>query len=227
MLYGGFAILLTLVFAHESYPSHIIARLQPLRVFLMIYIIMVLLLGAGLEQLIESCFARLPNHRLRRCSPYPVGLVILLAGLAMYTAQRQQFSASPHIELPWRAQQNPNPWVRAFLWCRGNTPADALFALDAHYITTHGEDAQTFRAIAQRSALPDFSKDGGEASITPGLAGQWQTAFAAQLNLSSLNERTLRLRLAPFGVTWLVLRSASPAAFDCPYDNGQIKVCKL
>jgi hypothetical protein len=225
MLYGSFAILLTLLFAHESYQSHIVARLQPLRAFLTIYIIMLLLLGAGLQQLIERPFTRLSRPRMHRHSPYAVGLIILLAAFAMYTSQRQQFPASIHIELPWRA--NPNPWVRAFVWCRDNTPTGALFALDAHYITTHGEDAQTFRAIAQRSAVPDFSKDGGEASITPRLANQWQAGFTAQLNLSSLNASTLRSRLAPLGVTWLVLRSTSPAVLACPYDNGEIKVCKL
>jgi hypothetical protein len=225
MLYGCFAILLALLFAHERYQSHVVARLQPLRVFLLIYMIMVLLLGAGLQQFIEAGFGRLSSQRLQRCSPYAVGLAILLAASAMYTSQRQQFPASIHIELPWRT--NPNPWVSAFLWCRSNTPVDALFALDAHYITSHGEDAQTFRATAQRSALPDFSKDGGEASITPRLADQWLAGFTAQLDLSSLNEHALRSRLAPFGVTWLLLRSTSPAVLNCPYDNGEIKVCKL
>jgi hypothetical protein len=227
MLYGGFAILLTLLFAHESYQSHIVARLQPLRVFLTIYIIMVLLLGAGLQQLIETGITRVSSQRLRHGSAYALSPIIVLAALAMYTSQRQQFAASSHIELPWRVDGNPNPWVRAFLWCRDNTPVDALFALDAHYITTRGEDAQTFRATAQRSALPDFSKDGGEASITPRLADVWRAGFTAQLDLSSLNERTLRSRLAPFGVTWVVLRSTSPAVLDCPYNNGEIKVCKL
>lgn len=225
MLYGCVAVLLALLFAHESYQSHIVARLQPLRVFLLIYMIMMLLLGSGLQQLIESGFARFSRQRLRRCSPYAVSLIILLTASAMYTSQLYQFPASTHIELPWHA--NPNPWVRAFLWCRNNTPVDALFALDAHYITTRGEDAQTFRATAQRSALPDFSKDGGEASITPRLADKWLAGFTAQLDLSSLNERALRSRLAPFGATWLVLRSSSPAVLDCPYDNGTIKVCKL
>lgn len=225
MLYGCFAVMLALLFAHESYQSHIVARLQPLRVFLLIYMVMVLLLGAGLEQLIDSAFAHLSRQRLRRGSPCAVGLAILMAATSMYTVQRQQFPGSTHIELPWRT--NPNPWVRAFLWCRDKTPVDALFTLDAHYITTYGEDAQTFRATAQRSALPDFSKDGGEASITPRLADQWFSGFTAQLDLSSLNETALRSRLAPLGVTWLVLRSTSPAVLDCPYDNGAIKVCKL
>jgi hypothetical protein len=227
ILYGSFATLLALLFAHESYPSHLVARLQPLRVFLMIYIIMVLLLGAGLQQLLESAFARLSSPRLQRCSSYTVAVTVLIAALVMYVSQRRQFPASSHIELPWRVHKNPNPWVQAFLWCRDNTPVDALFALDAHYITTSGEDAQTFRATAERSAVPDFSKDGGEASITPRLADQWLTGFTAQLKLSSLDEHTLRSRFAPLGVTWLVLRSSSPAALECPYDNGEIKVCKL
>ena len=227
MIYGSFAVLLTLLFAQEGYHSHIVARLQPLRSFLMIYIVMVLLLGAGVQQLIESGFARLSGRRWQRCSPWALSFTILLAALTMYTWQRWQFPASAHIELPWRAQRSPNPWVRAFLWCRSNTPVDALFALDANYIATRGEDAETFRATAQRSALPDFSKDGGEASITPRLADTWEAGFKAQLDLSSLNARQLHSRLTPFGVTWLVLRSTSPAALDCPYDNGAIKVCKL
>ena len=77
-----------------------------------------------------------------------------------------------------------NLWVQAFVWIRGNTPKDALFALDADYINAAGEDAQCFRAIAERSALPDYSKDGGEASIAPELADAWAIGQAAQQRLS-------------------------------------------
>lgn len=227
LFYGSFAFLLALLFAHESYHSHMVARLQPLRAFLMIYVVMVLLLGAGLQQLLVFLATRVHNRTLRASLPFASALFILLAAYAMFFAQRQQFPASAHIEFAWRASKNPNPWVRAFFWCRNYTPIDALFALDAHYITTDGEDAQTFRATALRSALPDFSKDGGEASITPRLADQWLIGYTAQLKLSSLNDKQLRERLAPFGVTWVVLHSTSPAALTCPYDNGQIKVCRL
>ena len=44
-------------------------------------------------------------------------------------------------------------------------------ALDAQYITKPGEDAQGFRAIAERSALPDYSKDGGVVTNKPELRG--------------------------------------------------------
>ncbi len=145
----------------------------------------------------------------------------------MFFAQRSAFPASSHVELPWRAQSSPNPWVRAFLWSRDNTPPNALFAMDAHYITAHGEDAQTFRAIAERSALPDFSKDGGEAAITPRLANEWASGFTAQLNLDELSAAQLRARLKPFGADWVILRSSSPAALDCPYNSGGLKVCRL
>lgn len=147
----------------------------------------------------------------------------------MFMAERSGFPASPHVELPWQLQQGQNPWVRAFLWCRDNVPQNALFALDANYITIPGEDAQTFRAIAQRSALPDFSKDGGEAAITPHLADAWAAGFTAQLHLGDESTSQLREHLGPFGVDWVILRADSPAiaTLNCPYEDGPLKVCSL
>ncbi len=145
----------------------------------------------------------------------------------MFLSQRNQFPASAHIELPWRLHENHNAWVRAFLWCRDNTPPDALFALNAHYITTRGEDAQTFRAIALRSVIPDFSKDGGEAAITPRLAEEWAAGFTAQLDLDKQTTPELRAHLDPYGVTWVILRTSSPAVLSCPYRNEILKVCRL
>lgn len=222
ILYGCFAVALTAAFAHESYAVHVIARLQPLRAFLMIYAVMLLLLGASLQQ----AFQRLVSSG-RRFLRFAVVPLLAAGALGMFVAERSQFPASPHIELPWRLQQSPNPWVRAFLWCRNNTPQNALFALDANYITAPGEDAQTFRAIAHRGALPDFSKDGGEAAITPRLADEWAAGFAAQLNLDQQTTSQLRQHLTPYGVDWVILRSDSPAPLSCPYDNQLLKVCKL
>jgi hypothetical protein len=222
ILYGCFAVAFTAVFAHESYAAHIVARLQPLRAFLMIYAVMLLLLGASLQQAFERLVTS--DRSFFRFAVVP----ILAAGaLAMFIAERRQFPASPHVEFPWRLRQSPNPWVRTFLWCGDNTPPNALFALDANYITTPGEDAQTFRAIAQRSALPDFSKDGGEAAITPRIADVWADGFTAQLNLDQQTTSQLRQHLAPYGVDWVILRSDSPAALSCPYDNNLLKVCSL
>jgi hypothetical protein len=225
ILYGCFAAAIALIFAHESYHAHIIARLQPLRAFLTIYAVMLLLLGASLQQLFDHAASSLPALRVARFALLPI---LLAASAAMYLAQRSAFPGSSHVELPWRMQSSPNPWVRAFLWCRDNTPRDALFAMDAHYITAHGEDAQTFRAIAERSALADFSKDGGEAAITPRLANEWASGFTAQLDLDQLSAAQLRTRLGPYDVDWVILRASSPAALDCPYNNNEsLKVCRL
>lgn len=220
ILYGCFAAIVTAVFAHQNFEAHVVARLQPLRAFLMIYVVMFLLLGASLQR----AFEQLGTSRLLRVA---VGPILGVVALTMFIAQRSQFPASPHIELPWRLQQTSNPWVRAFLWSRDHTPLDALFALDAHYITNKGEDAQSFRAIAERSSLPDFSKDGGEAAITPRLAEEWAEGYTAQLNLNELTAPQLRARLAPYQVDYVILQSNSPAALDCPYDNGSLRVCRL
>jgi hypothetical protein len=224
---GSIATLVVLCFAHESSRSHLVARMQPLRVFLLIYAIMTLLLGATLTQI--ALEARQRQHsNLARIALAALPVVILLAlSATMFYVQRQTFPASEHLELPWRAQHNPNAWVQAFLWCRDNTPPDALFALDTKYVNEDGEDAQTFRPIALRSAVPDFSKDGGEAAITPSLAAQWQQGADAQTNLSTESDHLRDARLLPLGVTWMVLHASAPTAHPCPYNNGTIKVCSL
>lgn len=223
VLYGCFATALTFIFAHESYSAHIVARLQPLRAFLMIYVLMFLLLGASLQQLFELPASSAERRYLRYAS---IPILVAVA-FTMFVTQRREFPASAHIELPWRLHQNPNPWVRAFLWCRNNTPQDALFALDAHYVTTVGEDAQTFRAIALRSALPDFSKDGGEAAISPRLATEWADGFTAQLELDQQTTSELHTHLDPYGVSWVIVRTSSLAVLACPYRNEILKVCRL
>jgi hypothetical protein len=224
---GCIATLVVLLFAHESSRTHLVARLQPLRAFLPIYAIMTLLLGATLSQLALEARQRLRSSTARTALASLPAIVLLALAATMFYVQRNTFPASQHLELPWLAQHNRNPWVRAFLWARDNTPRDALFALDAKYVNEDGEDAQTFRATALRSAVPDFSKDGGEAAITPSLAEQWQQGAAAQNNLSIETDAVRDARLSPLGVTWMVLHSTAPTAHPCPYDNGSIKVCRL
>jgi hypothetical protein len=224
---GCIATLVALLFAHEASRTHFVARMQPLRVYLLIYAIMTLLLGATLAQLALEARQRLHSTFTRTALATAPAVIILALSATMFYVQRQTFPASEHLELPWLAQQNPNPWVRAFLWCRDNTPPDALFALDTKYVNEDGEDAQTFRPIALRSALPDFSKDGGEAAITPALAAQWQQGADAQVNLSTETDTIRDARLIPLSVTWMVLHAAAPTTHPCPYNNGVIKVCRL
>jgi hypothetical protein len=229
---GSIATFIALLFAHESSRTHLVARMQPLRVYLLIYAVMTLLLGATLTQLALEARLRLrpnlarPNLARTALTALPVAVILALAA-TMFYVQRQTFPASDHLEFPWRAQQNPNPWVQAFLWCRDHTPPDALFALDTRYVNEDGEDAQTFRPIALRSALPDFSKDGGEAAITPTLAAQWLQGSDAQRNLSTETDAVRDARLIPLGVTWVVLHAAAPTIHPCPYRNGTVKVCTL
>jgi hypothetical protein len=155
--------------------------------------------------------------------------LIVCVGLAaiFFFVQRATYPASPHIELPGREARNQNPWVQAFRWARANTPHDALFALDAKYVNQDGEDAQTFRAWSLRSALPDFSKDGGEAAITPSLAESWNTAAEAQRGLSAENDAVRDPRILPLGATWMIVRTATLTGHLCPYANATVKVCSL
>jgi len=220
---GLIATLIALLFARENLATHLIARLQPLRVFVLLYAIMAMLLGVALQQI---CFTTRPRSLAIRVTLRALPFAVLITFSAiMFIAQRAAFPASAHIELPNRP--NHNPWTQAFLWARDNTPRNALFAIDADYITTTGEDAQTFRATAERSVLPDHSKDGGEAAITPALADSWLLGATAQAKLSSLDDTMRNARLQPLGVTWMVLHDAAKTQYACPYANGVVKVCRL
>jgi hypothetical protein len=121
--------------------------------FQVVYIVMTLALGTLLGE-------RVLQRR-------PVRWVLVFAVLAgvMVMAERRTFPASKHLELPeMMAGENSagrgNAYQQAFAWIDRNTPRDAFFAMDAQYITKPGEDAQSFRAIAGRSVLPDFSRMG-------------------------------------------------------------------
>lgn len=190
---GATAWLIATLFCRASAATHLVARMQPLRAFQIVYLMMVLILGAKLGEVI-----------LRRSASRWAAAILLLSGI-MLQAERSAFPNSNHAELPWTTPHNA--WMQAFLWIRANTPRDALFALDADYINASGEDAQCFRAIAERSALPDYSKDGGEASIAPELTNAWKQGQAAQQHLSDLSDTARRVALA---------LSASPGSSSKP-----------
>ncbi len=217
MVAGIAALTVAVPFARVGLASHLVARLQPLRIFQLVYVVMILAVGAELAERV-----------LRRRTVRWVAAFAVLA-VVMVVAERQTFPASPHIELPVEMQWNApkNEWVQAFMWIRRNTPKDALLALDADYITKPGEDAQCFRAIAERSALPDYSKDGGEASITPALTPAWSTGQTAQAGLSMETDSRRIAALKPLGVSWVVLERYAATKFVCDYSNEAVKVCRL
>jgi hypothetical protein len=143
----------------------------------------------------------------------------------MVYAERQIFPNSVRMELPWNAPVNQ--WEQAFVWISRNTPKDALFALDANYISQPDEDAQGFRAIAERSMLPDYSKDGGVASIAPQLSSAWMQGQAVQTGLSTESDAERIAELKPLGVSWVLLRKTDSTRLRCEYGNDAVKVCRL
>lgn len=200
-------------FAHPGSHSHLIARLQTLRPFLIVYLVLFMGLGAVIQQYIL------------RGQAWRWLLVFGILIPAIAAAQFAAFPSTSHIELPWR--QPRNGWIQGFYWVRRNAPLDAVFALDSNYIDIRGEDTEGFRAIAQRASIADSSKDGGAAAVFPQLADRWLTESTAATNLSGISDAERIKRLAPLHVTWVILRSTAVTRFDCPYRNATIMVCRL
>ena len=198
---------------HMGGRSLLLARLQPLRMLHLLYCIFLPVLGGVL--VVET-------RSRGRGLPY---VAPLLAGMALLLMQRGLYAHSAHMELPGSAPRNG--YMQAFEWVREHTPMDALFALDADYTRAPGEDAQVFRALALRSALPDAAKDGGVASVVPELAAEWLQASEAQHGLATLPDAKRVRRLRPLGAQWIVLPAESATAFECPYRNATAQVCHL
>ena len=214
---GITAVLISICFARSSLGSFAVAHLQPLRVFQLIYFALLLALGGWL--------ARALLHEVK--SRWAAAIVVL--GTPVLIPAWLVFPHSPHIELPLRhtGGTRTNQWVAAFSWIRQNTPQDAFFALDANYISDSNEDAQSFRALSERSALPDYSKDGGETAVNSELSESWARGVDAQQTLSAESDMSRHQTLDPLGVTWMVLRGDAKTAATCPYNNGTVKVCRL
>jgi len=220
MLLGFTALAVALMFARPECPTHLIARLQPLRAFCVVYLVMTLVLGAELGERF------LPRNPVRWVC------TLLLLCIPMYIVQRGTYSHSAHLE--FSQARSPNLWVQAFRWVRSNTPVGAYFAIQSDYMNAPGEDAQAFRVIADRSSLPDYSNDGGEASVAPDLSSAWLAGANAQRSLDELAgmpaeqaDAVRRTVLAGTGVDWLILKADSATNFPCPYGNAAVKVCRL
>ena len=210
---GGFAVGIALVFAREGGRVHAVARMQPLRCFQVVYAVMLMVAGGWL------------GGRVLRSSAWRWGFAALVIAGAMLYVQRETYPASGHVELP--GMRVRNGWEQAFLWVRGDTPKDALFGLDADYVQRAGEDAQGFRAAAERSALPDYSKDGGQAAIRPELTEAWTVGQRAQARLTEETDEARLRALKPLGVTWVVMGREGVTGFACLYENAVVKVCRL
>ena len=210
-LIGSGALLISLCFVHRS-GSLLLARLQVLRSFHLVYIAGVLLAGGMLSRLAQQ-------------QKRAIAVFCLLVSGALFAGQRLTYPETTHVE--WPGLKPRNGWQQAFLWIRAHTPNDAIFALDNDYIESSGEDAQGFRATAERSAVADWFKDGGIASNFPEAAALWWQGSMAteQLNIATDEQRLARLQ--PLGVTWIVLPAEARTGFPCPFTNARVRVCRL
>jgi hypothetical protein len=207
------AVAVSLLFGRIEQANHVVAWLQPLRTFQIVYVVMILGLGAVLGERV-----------LKKNALSWVTVFASLGGIMLF-AERQTFPASTHFELPGLSPGNA--WEEAFLWIRFNTPRDALFSLDSDYITKPAEDAQNFRAAAERSSLPDYTKDGGDAANNPELSSTWAAVQEPQNRLSEKPDMQRISELKPLGVDWVVLRKSASTHFFCDYENSVVKVCRL
>ena len=190
-----------------------LARLQPLRSLHLLYMLMFLIMGGFLgEYVLKSRVWRW----LALFVPLSVG---------MFVAQRALFPASAHIE--WPGAVPKNEWAQAFVWVRGNTPMDAVFALDPDFMQLPGEDTTGFRCLSQRSRLADLSKDSGAVSMFPPLAEEWWTQVQGQTPWKDLRSEDFSRLKNKYGVSWVVVQQPATAGLDCAYQNIRVSVCRI
>lgn len=209
---GVAALLFSILFVH---PTGILffASMQPLRAFHLLYLIFFLFLGGVLGRYLLQ----------RRIAAWLLGFGALSA--LMLAVQLLTYPALSHVEWPWATAKNP--WAQAFLWIRTQTPQNALFALDPRYQYLPEESTLGFRAMAERSALPDWSKDGGVAAIYPKIAPEWLTDAKAEDPWTQWSDAQRQQALAPYHVSWVVLSASQPTNLPCPYQNSLVQVCQL
>jgi hypothetical protein len=191
----------------------VVALLQPMRSLHIGYIFLILI-GGGL----------LGEYVLRNRVWRWVALFLPLSAGMCY-AQRALYPASAHIEWPQAASMNE--WVQAFEWVRQNTPEDAVFAIDPHYMGIQGEDLQGFRAIAERSQLADAGKDSGVVEMFPQIGDAWMAQVKAQTGLERFQRADFLQLQQQYGVNWVILQQPAPVELDCPFQNQAVKVCRV
>lgn len=211
--FGVLSILAAVVFSC-SHELDMFARTQPLRTFHLITIVFVLLLGGLL------------GEYLAKGRPWVLAAVCVPLAIGMFFVSRQTYPDSPQVEVP--SETSSNAWVNTMLWVRANTPANAVFAVDSLYLNDRGTDLHGFRAVAARSALADYVKDGGVVALFPNLALEWKQMSNATYGLNHFSQADFaRLRQAYPEVSWTVVHGTAPAGLNCPYNQRGYAVCRL
>jgi hypothetical protein len=152
----------------------------------------------------------------------------LLAGLTvgMSYVGYATYPHSPRIEIPGLGVES-NGWLETMNWVRHNTPQDAVFAVDSRYALDDGIDVHGFRALAERSALADYYKDGSVVTLFPDLATEWKQMSDATSGLNSFSAEQFARLAHEYPVTWAVIHGAAPGGMHCPYDQQGYVVCQI
>ena len=187
--------------------------LQPMRSLHLVYILFSIFSGGLLARYV------LKAEIGRWC----VLFLPLWAG--MFYAQSQLFPATPHME--WPGVTPANDWLQAFAWIRGNTPADAYFALDPQHMALPGEDQHGFRALTERSMLADSVKDDGAVTMFPKMANEWERQVQAQEDWTHFQIDDYRRLQKEFGVNWVLVSRPAAAGLTCVYGNKTLQACRL
>lgn len=188
-------------------------RLQPMRAFHLIYLLLFLLLGGLLgEHVLGSRAARW------------AALFVPLA-LGMIALDRSTYPSSPHLEMPW--QTTSNGWLEAFRWVRTETPTDAVFALDPRYTQLSREDNHGFRALAERSVLADLLKDSGAVTMFPALLPEWEAQQRLQEGWEHFGSADFDRLARTSPVRWVIVQRPQEKDLACPYRNAEVAVCRI
>lgn len=210
--YGGVFLAISMVVLTPDTPTGL-GSLEPMRFLHLIYLFLCLFAGAYL------------GRYVLRDRPWRWTIVLLIANGGMFLAQRQLFAATPHLELPGTV--SANPWLQAFSWIRQNTPQDAYFALDPHYMAAPGEDYHGFRALAERSSLSDAIKDASVITKVPNLGPVWQSQQEAQQGWQRFTLANFEKLRHDYGVDWVLVSYPAAAGLVCPWHNQDLAVCRI
>jgi len=128
-----------------------------------------------------------------------------------------------------------NAWVEAFEWVRVNTPRDAYFALDPHYLEAPGEDFHSFRALAERSQMADAVKDAAVVTQVPRLGPAWKRQVEALAGWKDFKASDFERLKAEFGVDWMLASypdpnpepNLEPNGLKCPWHNDVVVICRI
>jgi hypothetical protein len=190
-----------------------LAPLQPMRYLQLVYFAMALIAGC------------LMGKYALKASAWRWAVYLIAMNGGMLAWQVALLSGSPHLELPW--VRPANQWLQAFAWIRENTPADAYFALDPHYLEARGEDFHGFRALAERSQMADGVKDAAVATQVPALGAEWARQVGAEQGWARFGAADFERLKREFGVNWVVVSYPQVNGLACQWHNGGLAVCEI